>query len=96
MGFLSAQLERRKQLSAKDGHNGRPTRLVTKTPTVKNLGLFFQLFPTSKLLVLVRDGRSVVESAVRTFDRPYGHAAREWASSSPGWWAARCSRSSRW
>ncbi len=81
MGFLSAQLERRKQLSAKDGNNGRPTRLVTKTPTVKNLGLFFQLFPTSKLLVLVRDGRSVVESAVRTFDRPYGHAAREWASS---------------
>ena len=81
IAFLSAQLERRKQLSARNGSAERPMRLVTKTPTVKNLGLFFQLFPTSKLLVLVRDGRSVVESAARTFDRPYGHAAREWAAS---------------
>ncbi|HUA15083.1 MAG TPA: sulfotransferase [Verrucomicrobiae bacterium] len=81
IGFLSTQLEKRKELAGKETTNGRPLRLVTKTPTVKNLGLFFELFPGSPLVVLVRDGRSVVESAVRTFDRPYGHAAREWASS---------------
>ena len=36
---------------------------------------------TAEILELIRDGRSVVESAARTFDRPYGHAAREWAGS---------------
>jgi hypothetical protein len=81
IAFLSAQLERRKQASGKNGNSDRQLRLVTKTPTVKNLGLFFPMFPSCKLLVLIRDGRSVVESAARTFDRPYGHAAREWASS---------------
>jgi hypothetical protein len=81
VAFLSAQLERRKQISGKNGNKGRALRLVTKTPTVKNLALFFRMFPNDKLLVLVRDGRSVVESAARTFDRPYGHAAKEWASS---------------
>lgn len=81
ISFLSAQLERRKQISHKHERNGQPLRLVTKTPAVKNLALYFQLFPSNKLLILIRDGRSVVESAVRTFDRPYGHAAQEWASS---------------
>jgi hypothetical protein len=81
IAFLSSQLKRRKQISGRDGTNGHSLRLVTKTPTVRNLGLFFRLFPSSQLLVLVRDGRSVVESSVRTFDRPYGHAAKEWAHS---------------
>lgn len=81
IAFLQAQVERRKLLSGKHAGNCRPRRLVTKTPTVKNLGLFFRLFPTSHLIVLIRDGRSVVESAVRTFERPYAHAAREWAES---------------
>jgi hypothetical protein len=81
VAFLSAQLERRKHISGKNDSHGRPQRLVTKTPTVKNLSLFVPMFPTAKLLVLIRDGRSVVESAARTFDRPYGHAAREWADS---------------
>src|SRR5262249_23580251 len=79
--FLSVQLDRRKRTSGKATDAGRRLRLVTKTPSVKNLSLFFSLFPNSKLLILVRDGRSVVESAVRTFDRPYGHAAQEWADS---------------
>jgi hypothetical protein len=43
--------------------------------------LFFKLFPSGKLVVLVRDGRSVVESSVKTFSHPYGYAAREWARS---------------
>jgi len=44
------------------------TRVVSKTPRVDNLGLFFRFFPRGKLLILVRDGRSIVESAARSFD----------------------------
>ncbi len=42
-------------------------RVVTKTPRVENLGMFFKLFPDAHLLILVRDGRAVVESAYRSF-----------------------------
>ena len=40
-------------------------RLITKTPSVNNLGFFFKLFPRAHLLVLLRDGRSVVESSIQ-------------------------------
>lgn len=43
------------------------TRVISKTPRVTNLDLFFRFFPGSKLLILVRDGRSIVESGARTF-----------------------------
>jgi len=43
------------------------TRVVSKTPRVDELGSFFRFFPAAKLLILVRDGRSVIESGVRTF-----------------------------
>lgn len=52
--------------------------LLTKTPSVKNLNLFFSLFPNSRLLVLVRDGRSVVESGIRSFDWKFEDAVRRW------------------
>jgi hypothetical protein len=42
-------------------------RLVTKTPSVQNLPLVFKLFPQAQLLLLVRDGRAVAESGVKTF-----------------------------
>lgn len=54
-------------------------RLVTKTPSTKNIGLFFRLFPQAYLLVLIRDGRSVVESAARTSGLDYETGARRWA-----------------
>jgi protein-tyrosine sulfotransferase len=54
-------------------------RLVTKTPSVRNLNYFFKLFPRAYLLILVRDGRAVVESAVRTFGDSYETAMRKWA-----------------
>jgi hypothetical protein len=79
VSFLSSQLDRRKQVTGKNGIGGPQRRLVTKTPSVKNLGLFSKLFPASQLLILVRDGRSVVESSVKTFNQPYGYATREWA-----------------
>lgn len=58
-------------------------RLVTKTPSVKNLGLFPRLFPGVPAVVLMRDGRSVVESGVRSFGVTYEEQTRNWV------WAAR-------
>ncbi len=54
-------------------------RLVTKTPSVHNLPLFFDLFPGACLLILVRDGRAVVESGVRSFGWDYESAMHNWA-----------------
>jgi Sulfotransferase family len=77
--FLYAQLDQRTNSAVSVPASGR-RRLITKTPNVTNLELFFEVFPSAGLLILVRDGRSVVESAAKTFSQPYGHAAREWAS----------------
>jgi len=54
-------------------------RLVTKTPSVKNLRHFFRLFPDAHLLIIVRDGRSIAESGVKTFGWDYEGAFRSWA-----------------
>ncbi len=54
-------------------------RLVSKTPSVHNLEHFFELFPQAYLLILVRDGRAVVESHVRSFGRSYEGAMLQWA-----------------
>jgi len=79
--FLYTQLERRG--TSKFGHSFPRTtrRVVTKTPLVNNLDLFFSVFPSAPLIILIRDGRSVVESAAKTFNRPYGSEARDWARS---------------
>lgn len=55
-------------------------RLVTKTPSVRNLESFFRLFPDAYLVILVRDGRAVVESTVRSWRLPYGQVMRRWAA----------------
>jgi len=54
-------------------------RVVTKTPSVRNLDYFFHFFPRAYLLILIRDGRAVVESRVRTFGESYETAMRRWA-----------------
>ncbi len=54
-------------------------RLVTKGPFVRNLDYFFKLFPRAYLLILIRDGRAVVESRVKTFGESYEKAMRYWA-----------------
>lgn len=53
-------------------------RLITKTPNVENLGLFFKLFPNAKLIIVLRDGRSVVESGMRSFGWTFEKAIRAW------------------
>lgn len=55
-------------------------RLISKTPAVKTLSNFFQLFPGAYLLILVRDGRSVVESSFRSFNFPRKRVTRWWKS----------------
>ena len=61
-------------------------RLVTKTPSVKNLGLLPHLFPGAHAVVLMRDGRSAVESGIRSFGFTHEEQSRKWA------WAARVIR----
>jgi protein-tyrosine sulfotransferase len=58
----------------------RDRRLVTKMPSVRNLDRFFTFFPRARLLILVRDGRSVVQSCMSTFGWEFDRAARSWAS----------------
>ncbi len=57
----------------------RERRLVSKTPSVKHVDRFFDFFPRAKLIILVRDGRSVVQSAMETFGWDFDRAARGWA-----------------
>jgi Sulfotransferase family len=55
-------------------------RLLAKTPSAINVDNFFSLFPHARLLILTRDGRDAVASAVASFDyAPFDWWAREWA-----------------
>lgn len=53
-------------------------RVVTKMPSVEQVGNFFEIFPDCPLIVLVRDGRSVCESGVNSFRWSYERAYRRW------------------
>ena len=55
------------------------TKLVTKTPSVKNLSNFFSLFPDAHLLLLVRDGRDIAESIAHSAGIHRDRVARWWA-----------------
>lgn len=55
-------------------------RLVSHTPDPDYLPLFFELFPDAQLVLLVRDGRDVVESAARSWpSEPYSYWMYAWA-----------------
>ena len=54
---------------------------VTKTPSTLNLQSVFELFPAARVLVIVRDGRDVVESGIRTFGWNWECAVRQWRDS---------------
>jgi len=53
--------------------------VVAKTPRIDNLDRFFDLLPNARLLILVRDGRAVVESGIQSFRWPREAAVRKWA-----------------
>ncbi len=63
---------------------GDGLRLVTKTPSVLNIEHFFRFFPRADLLILVRDGRSLVESKIRSFGGGYERVMRSWADGADG------------
>jgi len=79
ISYLRLQVRNRRILTGKVPADKPLKVLVTKTPDVTNLHLFFRVFPDADLLILVRDGRAVVESAVRTFYRSFAEEARQWA-----------------
>jgi hypothetical protein len=66
-----------RQLREEDDAAGRV--FLTKTPSVGGLDHFMRLFPAARALVLVRDGRALVESGVRSFGWRYEDAMRRWA-----------------
>ena len=88
ISFLNLQLAKKNGISriAFDAYkvdivqNLTPKRLVTKTPSVKNLQHFFTIFPQAHLLIIIRDGRAVIESGVKSFDWNYEAATHSWAN----------------
>lgn len=58
--------------------NGGGGVVVTKTPSVDGLPNFFVFFPQAYLILLIRDGRAVVESGMRSFGWCFEIACREW------------------
>jgi hypothetical protein len=56
----------------------RAPRVVAKTPSPLHLSLYPQLLPEARVVVLLRDGRSVVESLVRGFRWSFPKAVDEW------------------
>ncbi|MDV7102901.1 sulfotransferase [Vibrio sp. TH_r3] len=54
------------------------TVLISKTPSVKNIKNFIDLFPDTKLIILIRDGRSLVESGCRSFNWDFEKACFDW------------------
>lgn len=61
-----------------------PVSLISATPSVANLSLFFDLFPQAAPVIVIRDGPSLIESGVRSFGWDYEEAMRMWARSARG------------
>jgi len=81
--LLQDQSDRHCLATGGNGSSGRRDHrsrvVVTKTPAVGGASNFFTFFPDACLILLVRDGRAVVESGVRSFGWHFEKASREWA-----------------
>jgi hypothetical protein len=53
--------------------------LLSKTPSVQHLERCFQLFPSSKVVIVTRDPRDVAASAFNTWGRPVKQTIRDWS-----------------
>lgn len=53
-------------------------RVVAKFPGLANAARAHDLFPEARVLLLIRDGRSVVESAVRSWGATYAYETFKW------------------
>ena len=78
--FMQTQYRNQLQKPVSTPPPDTPVTLVTATPSVRNLHLFFDLFPHAAPIIIVRDGRAVVESGVRSFGWNYDEAMRMWAN----------------
>lgn len=78
--FVNSEDKKGRFSRSLDQQQKHPYRYVTKTPKADNIGLFPSLFPNAYLLILVRNGRSVVKSAQSSFAKPFDLAVREWAT----------------
>jgi hypothetical protein len=59
---------------------GKEKRLLARTPGAFNIDKFFDFFPQAQLLVLIRDGRDVVESAACKWpSESYEFWMKQWA-----------------
>ncbi|MEM9701460.1 MAG: sulfotransferase [Planctomycetota bacterium] len=77
--FLRRQLPGRAARDPKsEGDAPTPRVLLTKSPSFVGLDYFCDLFPRAYLVLVVRDGRAVVESGVRSFDWDFEQAAYRW------------------
>ena len=80
IGFMEAQYRNRLAKGVYPAPDHTPISLVTATPSVRNLQLFFDLFPNAAPIIIVRDGRALVESGVRSFGWDYDEAMCMWAA----------------
>lgn len=55
--------------------------ILTKSPSTVGIESFFKFFPDVKPIILIRDGRNVVESLVQSFNMPYLKAMKKWSES---------------
>lgn len=56
-------------------------RLLLKSPSIANLELFFDVFPRGHCLLLIRDGRDVAASGMKTFGWGLEDTAHSWVNS---------------
>jgi hypothetical protein len=75
INFLRSQLKTPE--AQKKGINSNHV-LITKTPSTENIDSFFKYFPDEYLIIITRDGRSVTESASKSFNKPSTIAMQEW------------------
>lgn len=54
---------------------------ITKTPSTHNIQNFYALFPDSHIVIIIRDGKDLAESAKKSFNWIYEYSFRKWANS---------------
>jgi hypothetical protein len=60
----------------------RPLRfIVTKTPSTDGIDRIFRFFPAARVIVMMRDGRDVIQSGVQTFGWNWEAGVHRWRES---------------
>lgn len=80
IGFMESQNEKGRLQNPRQHEETGSVSLISATPSVMNLHLFFDLFPDAAPIIVIRDGRALVESGVRSFGWDYEEAVRMWRS----------------